>query len=64
MPTEFSTPMFWSSGDLQHLAGTSIADKIAMDEAEADYHNKRFPYIRSLPQVFLDGTGAEITRRS
>ncbi len=59
MPTDFSTPMFWSPADLQHLAGTSIADKIARDEAEADYHSKALPYIRSLPQVFLDGTGAE-----
>ncbi|KAJ1022547.1 hypothetical protein NDA16_003536 [Ustilago loliicola] len=55
MPTDFSTPMFWQESDLKHLAGTSIADKIARDEAEADYHNKALPYIRSLPGVFLEG---------
>ena len=55
MPTSFSTPMFWNEQDLTHLAGTSTADKIARDEAEADYHNKAVPFIRSLPAVFLDG---------
>ena len=55
MPTHFSTPMFWEQVDLQHLAGTSIADKIAKDEAEADYHSKAIPFISSLPEVFLDG---------
>ncbi|EST09584.1 SET domain protein [Kalmanozyma brasiliensis GHG001] len=55
MPTDFSTPMLWQQDDLKHLSGTSIADKIARDEAEADYHNKAVPFIRSLPGVFLEG---------
>ena len=59
MPTEFSTPMFWQQNDLEHLSGTSIADKIARDEAEADYHNKAIPFIRSLPGVFLEGVPEE-----
>ncbi|GAC93658.1 nucleus protein [Pseudozyma hubeiensis SY62] len=59
MPTEFSTPMFWLDNDLQHLSGTSIADKIARDEAEADYHNKAVPFILSLPSVFLDGAAED-----
>ncbi|CCF51530.1 hypothetical protein NDA11_003738 [Ustilago hordei] len=62
MPTEFSTPMFWQEADLKHLAGTSIADKIARDEAEADYHIKALPYIQSLPDVFLDGVESEEQR--
>ncbi len=59
MPIDFSTPMFWEQADLQHLSGTSIADKIARDEAEADYHNKALPFIRSLTNVFLDGVSEE-----
>ncbi|KAJ9480124.1 Ribosomal lysine N-methyltransferase 4 [Pseudozyma hubeiensis] len=59
MPTEFSTPMFWHEKDLQHLSGTSIADKIAKDEAEADYHNKAIPFILSLPSVFLEGVAED-----
>ncbi|CBQ73973.1 conserved hypothetical protein [Sporisorium reilianum SRZ2] len=59
MPTHFSTPMFWAEADLHHLSGTSIADKVARDEAEADYHNKAIPFIRSLPGVFLEGTAEE-----
>lgn len=62
MPTQFSTPMFWAQSDLTHLAGTSIADKIARDEAEADYHNKAIPFIRSLPQVFLEGVEEQVKR--
>ncbi|SPO32495.1 related to RKM4 - ribosomal lysine methyltransferase [Ustilago trichophora] len=62
MPTQFSTPMFWAQSDLTHLAGTSIADKIARDEAEADYHNKAIPFIRSLPQVFLEGVEDKVKR--
>lgn len=59
MPTSFSTPMFWQEKDLQHLSGTSIADKIARDEAEADYHSKAIHFIRSLPSVFLEGVAEE-----
>lgn len=64
MPTQFSTPMFWQESDLKHLAGTSIADKIARDEAEADYHNKALAYIRSLPGVFLQGAEGEKQREA
>lgn len=63
MPTEFSTPMFWQLEDLRHLDGTSIADKIARDEAEADYHGKAVPFIKSLPDVFLEGA-AEAEREA
>ncbi|KIS68534.1 uncharacterized protein UMAG_03621 [Mycosarcoma maydis] len=59
LPTEFSTPMFWQEKDLYHLSGTSIADKIARDEAEADYHNKAAPFIRSLPSIFMEGVAEE-----
>ncbi|SPO27722.1 related to RKM4 - ribosomal lysine methyltransferase [Ustilago trichophora] len=62
MPTQFTTPMFWTQNDLTHLAGTSIADKIARDEAEADYHNTAIPFIQSLPQVFLEGVEEEAKR--
>lgn len=51
--------MFWDEQNLKHLSGTSIADKIARDEAEADYHNKAIPFIRSLPSVFFDGASED-----
>ncbi|PWY98325.1 SET domain-containing protein [Testicularia cyperi] len=53
MPVEFSTPMFWGSDDLEHLRSTSIADKIARDEAEADYYTKALPFIRAYGRVFF-----------
>lgn len=55
MPTEFSTPMFWSTEELEHLRGTSIVDKIARDEAGRDYADRALPCILSHREIFLSG---------
>ncbi|EPQ29768.1 uncharacterized protein PFL1_02441 [Pseudozyma flocculosa PF-1] len=52
MPSRFSTPMFWPASDLAHLEGTSIVDKIARDQAEADYHSHLLPFVRAHPLLF------------
>ena len=56
MPEQFSTPMFWSQEDLQALQGTSIADKIARDEVERDYHAHVRPFIKAHPDLFMLGS--------
>lgn len=53
MPSEFSTPMFWTPEQLKMLQGTDIQDKIARAEAEEDYHTYVRPYIEQYPHVFV-----------
>ncbi|KAN0059922.1 Ribosomal lysine N-methyltransferase 4 [Thecaphora frezii] len=60
MPSSFSTPMFWSDAQLELLRGTSICDKIARSDAEADYYTHLLPLVRSCPAVF--GGGDEVER--
>ena len=57
MPDVFSTPMFWSDADLEHLKGTSIENKLGREEAEAVYGSVA-SFVESLPEVF--GVGAEM----
>ncbi len=53
MDKEFTTPMFWSEAELQHLQGTSVPSKIGKEEAEQDYNNLVVPLIRAHPAIFL-----------
>lgn len=59
MPSQFSTPMFWTQEQLEILQGTDIQDKIARAEAEEDYRTYVRPYIEQYPHVFV---GADVSK--
>ena len=44
--------MFWPEEELQELKGTSIADKIGKDGAEADYRQKVLPILQARIDLF------------
>lgn len=46
LPTEFSTPMFWSNDDLKELEGTDVVDKIGKEDAEAMFKQELEPVIK------------------
>lgn len=46
LPTEFSTPMFWSAEDLEELKGTDVMDKIGKEDAEAMFQRELEPIIK------------------
>ncbi|TCD67866.1 hypothetical protein EIP91_011863 [Steccherinum ochraceum] len=52
LPSTFSTPMFWSSEELDELKGTAVVDKIGKDDAERDYREKLMPAAQSRPDLF------------
>ncbi|KAG0379053.1 hypothetical protein BGX24_001857 [Mortierella sp. AD032] len=55
LPTEFSTPMFWSDEELKELAGTGVIDKIGREEAESIFMEKLWPMISAHPDLFPTG---------
>ncbi|KAL1680484.1 hypothetical protein EV122DRAFT_288740 [Schizophyllum commune] len=52
LPTEFSTPMFWTEEEIAELAGTAVVDHIGKQEADEEYTNKVLPAIQSRPDLF------------
>ncbi|KAL1695076.1 hypothetical protein GGG16DRAFT_45758 [Schizophyllum commune] len=52
LPTEFSTPMFWTEEEIAELAGTAVVDHIGKQEADQEYTNKVLPAIQSRPDIF------------
>lgn len=52
MPSEFFTPMFWANNELEELRGTSIFDKIGVEEAENEYTNRLLPIIKAHEDLF------------
>ncbi|KAF9904903.1 hypothetical protein BX616_001142 [Lobosporangium transversale] len=57
LPTEFSTPMFWSEEELLELKGTGAIDKIGKQEAEAAFHEKLWPVISDNGALFTSSPG-------
>ncbi|KAL1721914.1 hypothetical protein EV715DRAFT_270783 [Schizophyllum commune] len=52
LPTEFSTPMFWTEEEIAELAGTAVVDHIGKQEADEEYTNKVLPAIQGRPDLF------------
>ncbi|KAF9112018.1 hypothetical protein BGX27_004103 [Mortierella sp. AM989] len=52
LPTEFTTPMFWSSEELLELKGTGVVDKIGRDEAESIFNENLWPLIHASLDIF------------
>uniref|UniRef100_D8QBI2 SET domain-containing protein n=1 Tax=Schizophyllum commune (strain H4-8 / FGSC 9210) TaxID=578458 RepID=D8QBI2_SCHCM len=52
LPTEFSTPMFWTEEEIAELTGTAVVDHIGKQEADQEYTNKVLPAIQSRPDLF------------
>ncbi|KAF9955323.1 hypothetical protein BGZ65_003461 [Modicella reniformis] len=52
LPTEFSTPMFWTNEEQEELKGTGVIDKIGKEEVESIFKEKLWPLISSNPDLF------------
>ncbi|KAK3818907.1 MAG: hypothetical protein J3Q66DRAFT_281983 [Benniella sp.] len=52
LPTEFSTPMFWSDEELEELKGTGVVDKIGKEEAESVFKDQLWPLISANLELF------------
>ncbi|KAK9455260.1 hypothetical protein V1511DRAFT_499916 [Dipodascopsis uninucleata] len=52
LPTQFTTPMFWSDKDLDELKGTTVIQNLGKEDAENDYIEKVVPIIKAHMDVF------------
>ncbi|KAK9239702.1 hypothetical protein V1525DRAFT_448682 [Lipomyces kononenkoae] len=52
LPKTFTTPMFWSTTDLEELSGTTVLSQLGRDDAEAAYREIVLPIIRKHVDVF------------
>ncbi|KKF94304.1 Ribosomal lysine N-methyltransferase 4 [Ceratocystis fimbriata CBS 114723] len=63
MPSQFDTPMFWSSAELQELQASPLVSRIGKEEAEEMFRRKIVPTIQGHKDIFYPPGTLELSEQ-